>query len=438
MRRAVYFVLLLAVVTLANAPGLLSAQDDLPPELANYVARAEPEYGWKHIKTRRVMGTTLHELVLTSQTWQGITWKHYLQVFEPNRLEQKNKVLLFVTAGNIDEEPSGAYEFMGSGAAKHTGARIAILHQVPNQPLLGNHVEDDLITESWLRYLKTGDPNWPLLFPMVKSAVKAMDAVEEFVAQQFGDEVDGYVITGASKRGWTSWLAPSVDKRIIATAPVVIDVLNFQPQMIRQLKSWGEFSEQIQDYTSKGLVKLENESAQERHLRVMMDPYTYHKQAPIPKLIVVATNDRYWVIDSLNIYWDELIGPKNVTYVPNTGHYLSGELVPVMKSISAFFRRVAADQPMPTFQWKHDDTVDGYRLTITAEDLPRSARLWKAYSENLDFRDATWSSRRIQRNDNIFIAEVRKPRSGHVAFYSTLYFRDDSLKFSLSTQVRRE
>jgi hypothetical protein len=99
---------------------------------------------------------------------------------------------------------------------------------------------------------------------------------------------------------------------------------------------------------------------------------------------------------------------------------------------------VAADQPMPAFQWKHDDTVDGYRLTITAEDLPRSARLWKAYSKNLDFRDAAWSSRRIQRDDNTFIAEVRKPKSGHVAFYATLYFRDDSLKFSLSTQVRRE
>ena len=79
--------LLLAVVLLAMPTGPLLAQDEIPAEMANYVARPEPDYGWEHISSRRVMGTTEHRLMLTSQTWQGITWKHYLQVFEPNRLE---------------------------------------------------------------------------------------------------------------------------------------------------------------------------------------------------------------------------------------------------------------------------------------------------------------------------------------------------------------
>jgi len=430
--------LLLAMILLAIPADSLLAQDAIPAEMATYVARPEPEYGWKHIHSRRVMGTTEHRLMLTSQTWQGITWKHYLQVFEPHRLEETNKILLFVTAGNIGEVPSTAYDFMGSGAAKHTGSRIAILHQVPNQPLLGDHVEDDLITESWLRYLQTGDANWPLLFPMVKSTVKAMDALEEFISTSSNHTVDGFVITGASKRGWTSWLAPSVDKRIIGTAPVVIDVLNFRPQMIGQLKSWGEFSEQIQDYTSKGLVKLENESELETRLRVMMDPHTYHREVEIPKLMVIATNDRYWVLNSLNIYWDDLLGPKHVSYVPNTGHYLSGQLVPVMKTISAFFKRVVAEQPMPAFEWKHDDHADGYRLTVSGPDLPRSARLWVAHSNDLDFRDARWTSRRLRKLEGDFTANVSRPGSGHVAFYATLYFRDRTLKYSLSTQVRRE
>ena len=438
MRQLFLFSLLLSIPALAMPAAPLLAQDPIPAELANYVARPEPEYGWRKVHSRRVMGTTEHRLLLTSQTWQGITWKHYLQIFEPNRLEETGKILLFVTAGNTGEVPSVSYDFMGAGAAKHTGARIAILHQVPNQPLLGNHVEDDLITESWLRYLQTGDANWPLLFPMVKSAVKAMDALEEFVAGSSDHEVDGFVITGASKRGWTSWLAPSVDERIIATAPVVIDVLNFRPQMIGQLNSWGEFSEQIQDYTNKGLVKLENESELETRLRIMMDPYTYHREVEIPKLMVIATNDRYWVIDSLNIYWDELVGPKSVSYVPNTGHSLSGELVPVMKTISAFFKRVVSDQPMPAFNWKHDDHEGGYRLTITGQDLPRSARLWTAHSESLDFRDARWIPRRLRKLDGTITAEVSKPRSGHVAFYTTLSFRDRNLRYNLSTQIRRE
>ena len=101
-----------------------------------------------------------------------------------------------------------------------------------------------------------------------------MDAIEALAKSEWDGSVSGFVITGASKRGWTSWLTPVVDRRVIATEPMVIDVLNFQPQMRHQLDTWGRYSEQIVDYTSKGLINPENETPREVQLRRMMDPFS--------------------------------------------------------------------------------------------------------------------------------------------------------------------
>ncbi len=413
-------------------------ESEVPSALFNYVAREEPLYQWKLNGKQTNDAGSVYDVELTSQQWQGIVWKHALMVFEPAQLKHPEHVLLFVTGGSNGGRPGRGDIERGMVLAKLCGARVATIHQVPNQPLLDGRKEDDLITETWLRYLETGDETWPLLFPMVKSVVKGMDAIEALADAEWKTPVKGFVVTGASKRGWTSWLTPVADKRVIATAPIVIDVLNFRPQMKHQLDAWGQYSEQIIDYTSKGLIKEGDELPRDTQLRRMMDPYTYRQQLTLPKLLVNGTNDRYWVVDAMKLYWDDLVGSKHVLQVPNAGHSLEGGQLLALSTIAAFFQHAAIQRPLPVLDWSYEQTADNLTVVVKTSVEPASARLWRAHADTRDFRDSKWTSEPLPAATNSYRGSIARPERGHVAYYCELQFDFDGLPYSLCTVVRTE
>lgn len=414
---------------------------EVPTAIFDYMAREESVYGWERGERLRFPdGSTATNYVLTSQTWQEIVWKHSLQIHQPAQLSHPSHVILFVTGGANEETPRPRETELGQALARLSGCRVAVLSQVPNQPLLGDRVEDDLITETWLKYLETGDTTWPLLFPMVKSAVQAITACEEIAAEeQWPQEIDGFIISGASKRGWTSWLTPVVDSRVVATAPIVIDVLNFRPQMQHQLDRWGRYSDQIADYTSKGLVKVGEESEREIQLRLMMDPYTYIESLSLPKLQINGTNDPYWVVDANQFYWDDLVGPKFVCQVPNAGHGLDGGRELAVGTLAGFARHVASGTAMPELKWETIETSEGWMRRVTSNVEPTSVRLWCATSEDFDFRDERWSSRPMNaaggEGGHQFELDVPHQDAAHVAHYCELLFEIDGVSYALCTTI---
>ena len=175
-------------------------------------------------------------------------------------------------------------------------APVAFLYGVPNQPLLDGKHEDALIAETFVRYLDTKDPSWPLLFPMVKSLTRAMDALQQFARQEWKIEVTHFVVSGGSKRGWTAWLSAAVDPRVKALVPCVFDTLNMQAQLSHQLQSYGKYSEMIVDYTKRSLVPVPN-TEDARKLWMMVDPWFYRDRLKQPKMIVNGSNDPYWTQD---------------------------------------------------------------------------------------------------------------------------------------------
>lgn len=432
-------------VLLASAVWAQSPKEEppVPTALQEFVARPDDSFAWKLVDKQESGGARVFDVELTSQTWQDMTWKHDLLVFEPAQMKHPDHVLLFITGGSNKNKPKPDDRLLGATLASLAGTRVALLFQVPNQPLLGGRVEDDLITDTFLFYLATKDARWPLLFPMVKSAVKAMTCVEQLAAQEWKTPVKGFVITGASKRGWTTWLTAVCDQRVRGIAPIVIDTLNMPKQMDYQFETWGKYSEQIDDYERKGLIRKLKDDAEIEPLWRWVDPYTYRRQLTLPKLIINGTNDRYWTVDALNNYWDDLAGSKQIRYVPNAGHNLKGGREGALATLAAFVRHVAADQPLPALKWKHVTDGNSLRLTVETGVPPLEAKLWSAAAPTKDFRESQWTSQpmlslNMQGPQDRFLGEVPLLPGSHRALFGEILYRIDDLTYSLSTQLRRE
>lgn len=433
------YVIALIVTSSIHAQELNSNQAGGLQAIERFVQAPDSSFGWKHTRTKRLAPGNIHELRVTSQTWQTIQWQHAVEIYEPKQLAHPNHALLFVTGGSRPSEPTEEEIKQGFSLAIQCGAPVIMLHQVPNQPLLDGRKEDDLISETWLRYLETGDETWPLLFPMVKSAVRTIDAVQAFSKQELEHEIKKIVITGASKRGWTSWLTPVVDQRIVGTAPIVIDMLNFRKQMNHQLATWGDFSIQIRDYTSKGLVKRpqDPESAREQKLRTMMDPYSYVEKLILPKLLIVGTNDPYWTVDAMNLYWGDLSGPKFVSQHANAGHGLEGSQEEAMRTLAGFFRLVATGQRLPSIQWEPKKTESTIGISIETDDRAKSAKLWFATSQDGDFRDDKWNSKPATKTANGWQSQIDTQTGKQQAIFGEVEFEEQGGSWSFTTLVYR-
>jgi PhoPQ-activated pathogenicity-related protein len=408
-------------------------------ELDDYVRREDPSFAWSVTQQRRTPAGSVTEIALVSQTWQEIPWRHGLRVYEAPDVAYPDAMLLFITGGSTSSEPKPQDDLFGLGLSKISGVRVAVLPQVPNQPLLGGKSEDTLIAETFVRYLETKDASWPLLFPMAKSAVRAMDALEAWAKQEKRPVPARFVVAGASKRGWTTWLTGAVDRRVVAIAPMVIDTLNFEAQKAHYLEVWGKPSVQIKDYTERGLDNTIDSPAGKR-LWTMVDPHTYRDRLTLPKLLINGTNDPYWTLDALNVYWGDLKGPKSVVYLPNAGHNLAVNRDYALTGLGALVRHSVTGRAFPALTWTHADTDDGaLRLSVVSDPPAHSARAWVARSDTRDFRQARWESIPLARagDDAPYQVEVARPETGYIALFGDLEHGIDDVRYHLSTQIRQ-
>ena len=400
--------------------------------LENYVHRADTNHTWKQIDQRHDGDVTITHLEMISQNWRGHLWRHHLQIVRPDKVRNPHLAFLLVTG---DGEGRGSIELLKL-IADRAGAMAAVVTCVPNQPLYNGLKGDYLIAYTFDQYIKTGDDTWPLLFPMVKSAARAMDTVQAFAEKNHQEKVESFVVAGASKRGWTAWLTGAVDPRVQGIAPMVIDTLNMRTQTLWARKMYGKQSEKVKAYSDCHL--FENmDSPPMVQLLEWVDPYTYRQRYNMPKLILLGTNDPYWTVDSLRHYWNDLPGPKLVFQTPNAGHDLGGGKE-ARQTLAAFVQMIADHQELPKMEWSFNEgATPGVALTVNR--TAKSARLWVAESLDRDFRNDHFyaTDLKIKPGSSKAVGEVKTPAKGYRAYLGEVVLTSpDGHEFKLSTEAR--
>jgi PhoPQ-activated pathogenicity-related protein len=408
--------------------------------LADYVLAADPATRFELLGRGEISGGDYLRARLVSQRWRGVEWAHELSLVRPRAPAADGPMLLWIDGGASSQLPADDSRGPGDAVrllaqvATAAGLPAAVVRQVPYQPLFDGLVEDGLIAHTFVEFVKSGDATWPLLLPMVKAAVEAMTAAESAAREHWDLAAEGFVVTGASKRGWTTWLSAALDDRVKGLVPAVIDMLSLEQHVGVQQRSFGGMSDKLVDYTSRGIEKLLG-SPRGRELVKIVDPFSYRDRIVQPKILALGTNDPYWPLEACGVYYDRLAGPRWVSYAPNAGHGLPLEQLTGL--IAAMGRHAAGVEPLPELDWSFEPERGAVvaRVGQPTEAVGRAVA-WRADSDSRDFRAARWTAAEAERDAAGWRLEIDKPAAGFAAGLIELRFAREPVPLVLTTGVQ--
>jgi len=404
-----------------------SAADSFP--LKTYVMEGDPAFSYEITDTMNGDGWTAYQVRMVSGTWLTeqevvpVRWWHWLTIIVPDEL-METESMMFIGGGSVhDTIPPPADQWFAAQAVA-TGSVISHLSNIPFQPLnyqgdaKDDRYEDDLIAYGWRQYLESGASEdkleWLARFPMTRAVVRAMDAVQE-ISRSFTTPVEQFFVTGASKRGWNTWTTAAVDDRVIGMAPMVIDLLNIVPSFHHHWRCYGEWSPAVDNYVEEGIMDW-IETDEFATLLETVGPYSFVNTLTLPKLLINATCDEFFVTDSWKFYWDDLKGESYLQYVPNVGHGLYGSYA--FPNLFSFYYSVITEKEIPDFDWN----IQGNTIQVQVDpNASYTVSKWEAVNPTArDFRiyvnGEAWIQQKLETSeDGTYQVTIKEPEEGYKA-----------------------
>ena len=397
MKLRTLFIVISLVLAYSMLNFIFLSTEEQYTSMSDYIESTKNEFSYDIQEVIYEENWTGYHIKMISGEWldskkvDQVEWWHYVDIIIPKQTTSSTGIM-FIDGG----EKSDDYfrlDAQSIGNAIKTESVIVNVSNIPFQPLnflsseQDSFEEDDLIAFAWNKFLKQGakqkDVEWLPRFPMTRAIVRAMDLAQEIVLQN-DIVVKDFVVSGASKRGWTAWTTAAVDSRVKAVVPMVIDMLNLVPSFENHYRSYGEFSPAVQEYVNYNIQDWLG-TEEFKVLMSYIEPFSFIDKFTMPKYIINAGSDEFFSTDSWRFYYDKLPGEKIIRYVPNKNHSLDGRYL--TEDLVSYFYRVINDIEIPSLSWNLSDNkliaeldYDGeYDVSVwTAKnDNGRDFRLWE-------------------------------------------------------------
>ncbi len=347
--------------------------------------------------------------------------------------------------------------------------------QIPNAPIVfaddpeqRERTEDAIVAYSWHEFIEhLEEPEYNVYMGMVRGAVRALDTITAFTGDVLGTPVEQFIVSGRSKRGWTTWLTGAMaNERVRAIIPLVWDGINLADVFHSQWRNYEGWSWAIQDYVENHIME-HLDTPEMLELQNLIDPYFYRTRLTMPKLVCTGLMDEFQMPDDELYWWDEMPAEgtegsseihggntKWLLKMPNNGHALDNgqeTLVPVM---GTFLTYILNDWDIPYITWDIDDTSGDVTVYTHGGDV-YSAQMWSATTctnVKRDFRvlsldepcecggpsldgfcpaiNAAWIEETLQPNqDGSYTGHIDPPADGNWgAFVVNIQMTTDDLK----------
>ncbi|HCN9181478.1 TPA: PhoPQ-regulated protein [Escherichia coli] len=457
--RTLYMAMLfISPAGLALSAGENNKNIDLTHVISDYrISLTSLPLDYSLLEKKQRPGVMLQRFNLNSQTWspQGVVsperWQNGVDIYIPDSAREKNALVVINNGSNNNGSgtpvaPTNFNEEELSRIAIATRTVVISVSNVPNQVLSYQGVttplgEDNSVAYSWKLFI--GDTHKyqdaSLHIPMAASVSQAFRLAKKELTQQ---NINKFIVTGASKRGWAAWLTALSDPDVGAVVPFAMDLLNTQKSLEHMYQSYGKnWPVAFYPYYNQG---IDQQVGTDKFARLMRleDPLTYLNtdmgdRLKIDKYIINASGDDFYVPDNSHFYYGLLPGSKSLRVVPNSTH--NGILSVAEQSLITFVNRFQEKQKLSEITENVQSRGDGKKeLVVNFSEKPVAILQWTARNPAArDFRyacDIKYNSVPVSlaTGDNTLSISLTTPDSGWQATYIEATFTDG---YVATTQV---